>query len=272
MPSDILKAYARVDQRRLEQVGELNLAPKVMAEIMAGKRVMKPLWLVQLKKALAGSSALGLTILAILALNFSLFMMDRHGALELINFGPYGIPAIASSLPYDFLALAAMAALAGYAFLRHFNLTIHHSHLRLAALYSMFVVSLAMSFSFTGLNAAALALNPSGRSIVDKIIAHYAARFQYNLDENQAIIGRVVKSLPEEILVETPLKTVIRLQEPPANNYLKQPFITEGQIIKALGWREGDVFHVSVADAVGLNGANFFNGQSVPAIQLIPLP
>lgn len=257
---DILRAYARGAKNKAPRpvAGDVNLAPLVMARINRDGIVMRPAWTFRLRRLEFGLGLAAAVGAAVVALNLSLEIMDRTGALEFMNFGPNGIPAIASSIPVDYLGIAVLAALIGYIMVRRTPWFSHHSHLRLTALYALFVLAVSMSFSLTpSLSGAILALNPAGRSLFTLVTASTAS--PYRLDENQAIIGRVTKSSATEIVVETPAHTVLRLQGTPNNTLFTEPFFTEGQIVKAVGEMRNGVFFVSAADTMGPRGLNYFS-------------
>lgn len=273
---DILKAYARgaKNQAPRPAAGDVDIAPLVMARIHRQGIVMRPALVFRLKRFGFGAALVGFAALAVAGLNLSLAMMERAGALEFINFGPRGVPAIASTLPLDYLAAALVFGIIGYALLRRTTLFAGLSHLRLTALYAVFILGLSMSFSLSPqVSDAVLALNPDGHLIAGQITARLsqsrspqseAAAGRYGINENVAIIGRVTKSSPAEIVVETPAHTVVRLQGGRNNALFTEPFYTEGQIVKAVGEMRDGVFIVSAADTMGPRGLDYFSTAIVP--------
>lgn len=267
---DILKSFFKAEKRRLRLAGPVDIAPAVMAAITKKKVAMHSAWRFRLKQTTRITGCALLSIGAIMALNVGLVIMQRNGSLEFINFGSYGIPPIAETLPVDYIAAMLVLGIFGYSILRTFSLVTHHSHLRLAALYALFIFGVSLSFSFSGVNDSLLALNPSGKALADLLSKNYLTGYHYNLNENNALIGKIIKSSPSQLTVETPKHTVMTLtsSDNSPQPAFTEPFFTQGQIIKAVGDKRGDVFYVSYADTVGPHGLEYF--QNSPSIETIP--
>ena len=254
---DILRLYSRADRLKKARSGStIDVCKDVMTALKTGTIEMTPrrVFLLQRLAKLGGFAFC--TGLAIIALNITLHLLERSGALEFLNLGPTATFLVAPLIPLDFAILFAVAGIAGYFFLRQMSLVTHHSYLRLAVLYGFFILAAGLSFSNTQLYDTALALNPFGRALSDGVQNYYLARAQYQVDENQALIGRVVRADAAGVLVETPKHSMVELAG--TQDLLNEPFFMEGQIIKAVGHRDGERFFVSFADTVGKHGQDYF--------------
>ncbi len=257
---EILITYAQAERSKTRHQENTDVTAFVMQKIRHGEVALKPWHKVVLKKLGKTGIFLGCTALAIFSLNLGFFLLDRTGALEFANFGPSGLSAIAMRLPVDFFLLFLVAACVSFVILRKSAFTARHSTLRLAALFSLCLAALAMSFSASGAGKTLLAVSPDGRTVFETLTRAYLARSTYNLDENLTLIGRIMKSSPGELTVETPNNNLVRLVKDQENDLdFNEPFFTQGQIVKAIGHKQGDAFYVSSADTLGARGLNYFN-------------
>lgn len=240
-----------------EEKAKINISKKINERLKENKVKMRSKWFFVAEKLGLESSFVLSALLAIIFISLAFYVMQQNGVFEFAEFGPGGWRIILENIPYDLVALAVIFFLIANYIIKQFDFSYKHPFYLFSCGSLLVIGFLAFAVFWTGVGQAVFNNPPP------KLASFYQKKITYSPKGQKAVIGRVVGSGSNVIVLQTPQNKIIRIHlKKPIESPFEQSF-SQGQIIKIIGQKEGDQFKAQLIRLLKKNQQRYF--RTLPA-------
>lgn len=233
---------------------KIDLSSRINDQIKNDHVKIRSKWFFIVEKLGLEGSIILLVLLSILFSSFVIYVMQRNGVFEFLEFGIKGWLVVLQNIPYELVLIALTFIIISFIVIKQFDFSYRKPFYYISGFVLFIIAAAGVSLFWTGVSDA-LFDKVTNTSTVKNL---YGNKLTNSPKESSAVLGKVIRTGGSVVLVKTPQGKTVQIRFTPAIETPMDKRFQIGDTIKVLGKKAGNEFTAEIIRTLN-NQTKYFN-------------